>query len=296
MQLKGVCIKFPRIALVSVRISLIVINSICTRDWFAACSHFVNLYNVLFGANARDRLFKVPISPMVQVIYNCDDFVVVAKPISISVHCDDNIQGFTALLSAQLSVHLYVVHRLDKVTSGLMIFAKSAQAAAEFGVLFEKHKIQKYYLAISQTKPRKKQGTVKGDMKKSRRSAWMLQNSQKNPAITRFLSQYIDGLRLFLLKPETGKTHQLRVALKSLGSAIYGDQIYNSKGSELQGESDASPDRCYLHAWQLVFCFRGQNFTFRNDPDQGHLFTSDSIAMALEQWADPDQLSWSKRA
>lgn len=231
---------------------------------------------------------------MIQLIYNCDEFVVVAKPISISVHCDDKIKGFTANLIEQLGVDLYVVHRLDKVTSGLMIFAKSAKVAAEFGELFESHKINKFYLAISSAKPKKKQGTIKGDMKKSRRSAWILQSSHENPAITRFFSQYVDGFRLFLVKPETGKTHQIRVALKSLGSAVYGDPIYSTAID--QSQSETSADRCYLHAWQLIFKFRGEDYVFKCSPDQGSVFANQNIVAALSKWQQPELLHWSKSA
>lgn len=241
---------------------------------------------------------------MHQLLFNNDDFIVVNKPISISVHCDDNTAGFAAILSQRLGYKLFVVHRLDKVTSGLMIFAKTASAAATFGVLFESHQINKYYLAISDAKPRKKQGTIKGDMKKSRRSAWMLQSSQENPAITRFFSKALNGRRLFLVKPETGKTHQIRVALKSLGSAIVGDPVYsskkdNAKAEAVNAEQDVSglhSDRCYLHAWQLHFIFKGQPFSFRHDPEQGQLFAEDNVTAILNQWSAPQTLKWSKNS
>jgi tRNA pseudouridine32 synthase/23S rRNA pseudouridine746 synthase len=147
---------------------------------------------------------------------------------------------------------------------------------------------------VSLAKPKKKQGTIKGDMKKSRRSAWILQNSQENPAITRFFSQYVDGFRLFLLKPETGKTHQIRVALKSLGAAIYGDPIYKTAVDQSQSEMQAY--RCYLHAWQLIFSFRGEAYSFRCEPDQGSVFAKENIVAALSKWQQPELLHWSKSA
>ncbi|NQZ31748.1 MAG: TIGR01621 family pseudouridine synthase [Oceanospirillaceae bacterium] len=236
---------------------------------------------------------------MHQILFNHDDFIIVSKPVSLSVHCDDNLPGFTAQLSKELGTALFVVHRLDRVTSGLMIFAKSTKAAAAFGVLFETHKIGKYYLALSDSKPRKKQGTVQGDMKKSRRSAWMLQTSQVNPAITRFFSKAVSGRRIFLLKPETGKTHQIRVALKSLGSPIIGDPIYSSKTQHIGTVAKSEPsevvnERCYLHAWQLHFDFAGQTFSFRDDPQQGALFSDKNVASVLHEWSKPNILKWSK--
>ncbi|OUS22842.1 RNA pseudouridine synthase ['Osedax' symbiont bacterium Rs2_46_30_T18] len=233
---------------------------------------------------------------MFALLFENKDFIVVCKPISISVHCDDQVVGFAALVSKQLQVKLYVVHRLDKVTSGLMIFAKSSAVAAQFGALFEAHAIAKYYLALSDKKPRKKQGTVKGDMQKSRRSSWKLLKSVNNPAISRFISVSAGaGRRLFLLKPETGKTHQLRVALKSIGSAIIGDPIYGAATTDKSTVDDILvADRCYLHAWQLAFNFANKEYNFRSDPDQGVLFLSPELTALLEPWSDPGSIKWSQ--
>uniref|UniRef100_A0A7S2X8V4 Pseudouridine synthase RsuA/RluA-like domain-containing protein n=1 Tax=Lotharella oceanica TaxID=641309 RepID=A0A7S2X8V4_9EUKA len=82
-------------------------------------------------------------------------------------------------------------------------------------------------------------------MQRSRRSSWMLLRSKKNPAISKFITTSLNGQRLFVVKPETGKTHQIRVALKSVGSAILGDPIYSPS---LEA---AEMDRCYLHACAL---------------------------------------------
>ena len=120
-----------------------------------------------------------------------------------------------------LQCKLYSVHRLDKMTSGLLLLAKSPQIAAQLTALFTTHQIQKYYLAISDKKPKKKQGLIKGGMQKSRRGMWKLTKEKNNLAITQFFSYSLgNGKRLFVIKPHSGKTHQIRVALKSIGSAI----------------------------------------------------------------------------
>ncbi len=86
-------------------------------------------------------------------------------------------------------------------------------------------------------------------MKKSRRSTWILTNSTISPAITQFFSFSMgQGLRLFIVRPSTGKTHQIRVALKSLGSGIIGDPLYSS----------TQADRGYLHAYSLGFSYQGE--------------------------------------
>jgi tRNA pseudouridine32 synthase/23S rRNA pseudouridine746 synthase len=159
---------------------------------------------------------------------------------------------------------LWPVHRLDKATSGLVIFAKTAAAAAKFGELFSQHKIAKHYLAVALGKPKKKQGWIKGDMEKGRNGSWLLNRSQKNPAITYFTSTALEenqkqAKRLYLIQPKTGKTHQIRVALKSLGCPILGDKRY--KGAEAE--------RCYLHAFTLSFTWQDQLMNFQCQPEQG---------------------------
>lgn len=189
---------------------------------------------------------------MFEIIYQHSDFIIINKPYGLSVHKDDNAIGLTQQLAQQLNVaQVWLVHRLDKVTSGLLILALNEQAAAYLSGLFAQHQIHKTYLALSQHKPKKKQGLIIGDMQKARRGSWKLLKSKQNPAITRFFSFSCEpNLRLFILKPQTGKTHQLRVAMKSLGSAILGDSLY--------GEKSENIDRTYLHACELSFVYQGE--------------------------------------
>lgn len=71
------------------------------------------------------------------IIYQTDDFIIIYKPCGISVHKDQSEIGLTTLLAEQFGVpQVWLVHRLDKVTSGLLIFALNAESAAEFFRLF----------------------------------------------------------------------------------------------------------------------------------------------------------------
>ncbi|WP_018652793.1 TIGR01621 family pseudouridine synthase [Actinobacillus capsulatus] len=195
------------------------------------------------------------------ICFQHHDFVVIDKPVGVSVHKDEEAVGLTEKLAKQLQVkQVWLVHRLDKVTSGLLIFALNKQAAVCFYHLFEQHKIEKTYWALSDQKPKKKQGKISGDMQKSRNGAWKLCHSKQNPAVTQFSSHSVKPhLRHFILQPKTGKTHQLRVAMKSLGSPILGDQLY--AGTEA--------DRVYLHAYQLKFDYQGESFCIQSSPTSG---------------------------
>ncbi len=207
---------------------------------------------------------------MYEVIFTHRDFIAVNKPPGIDVHSSDNSPGLVVQLEAQLGQKLYLVHRLDKVTSGILLLATSSMAAATIAGLFQRREMHKYYLALSDAKPRKKQGLIAGDMQRSRNGTWKLCKSQDNPAITQFFSTQANALRAFLLKPASGKTHQLRVALKSLGSPILGDTAY--KGSPA--------DRTYLHAHGLDFGYEGEAVCIRCWPDLGEHFAAAGLLFA----------------
>jgi tRNA pseudouridine32 synthase/23S rRNA pseudouridine746 synthase len=212
---------------------------------------------------------KIPIT----IIHNHTDWIIINKPTGVSMQHEQG--DISALSLQQLALteikkidpnilRLWPVHRLDKATSGLVIFAKSAAAAATFGQLFSQHKVKKHYLAIALGKPKKKQGWVKGDMEKGRNGSWLLTRNHLNPASTYFESNALEtnqkiAKRLYLIQPKTGKTHQIRVALKSLGCAILGDERY--KGAEA--------DRCYLHAFALSFHWQDAVKSFQCEPLQG---------------------------
>jgi tRNA pseudouridine32 synthase/23S rRNA pseudouridine746 synthase len=211
---------------------------------------------------------------MTTIIHSHNDWIIVNKLAGISMQQEQGNSSSCSLLQQALTeaqkfdpsiTRLWPVHRLDKATSGLVIFAKSAKAAAQFGELFAHQKIEKHYLAIALGKPKKKQGWVKGDMEKGRNGSWLLKRSQQKPAITYFTSCALEteskqAKRLYLVAPKTGKTHQIRVALKSLGCAILGDVRYKGLAA----------DRCYLHAFSLSFIWQNKLIEFQCLPEQGN--------------------------
>jgi len=216
-----------------------------------------------------------------EILFANDDFIVVEKPCGLSFHSEEG-PGLAVLAAERAGCDLFPVHRLDKMTSGLVLFAKSAEAARRFDALFSGRRVEKYYLAVSLRKPKKKQGWVKGDMLPARRGSWKLAATRNNPAITRFVSAASrPGERAFLVKPYTGKTHQIRVALKSLGSPIAGDGRYAN------AEEAKREERGYLHAYMLRFEYDGTPFVFRSLPSEGERFCNDAFAALLRGWESP---------
>jgi tRNA pseudouridine32 synthase/23S rRNA pseudouridine746 synthase len=232
----------------------------------------------------------------IKLVFEHADFYVVDKPDGIGFHDEDidsvKHTGFFNLCAAHFSETLFPVHRLDKLTSGLLILARNKNAATWFQQAFESKQIQKYYLALSDSKPKKKQGSIIGDMTKARLSQWKLLKTKENPAITRFFnwgltSSSVTGLRLFLVKPETGKTHQIRVALKSLGSAILGDELYGAK-NEVK-----SCDRGYLHALMLDFQYNDEKIKLISFPNTGSIFVENKQKI-VDLVAQPELHNWPK--
>lgn len=169
----------------------------------------------------------------------------------VAKHAEDagtaTLAGMVELVKAEFAGDSYALHRLDKVTSGIQLFARDKATNQALSAAFRERTMSKYYLALSHKRPQKKQGWVKGDMAKARGGSYKLLRSMANPAVTQFAACSVSfqgrPCWLFLLKPHTGQTHQLRVALKSLGAPILGDKRYGGEQAE----------RCYLHAWRLEF-------------------------------------------
>lgn len=225
------------------------------------------------------------------VVFECDDFVLIDKSFGVDFHDSEDGPGLFNQVKQTLNCpELYPVHRLDKVTSGLVVMAKTADSNREFCRLFAEREMEKYYLAIAAGKPTKKQGLVCGDMERGRRSTWKLLKSKQNPALTQFFSYALQpGIRLYLLKPRTGKTHQLRVALKSLAVPILGDKLYSGADSYTTCGVSERSERVYLHAYALRFALKGQAYEFVCLPRQGDLYgCAENLLAGLEApWALP---------
>lgn len=223
------------------------------------------------------------------VLYNNQHFAVVVKPAGMNFHSEDGEPGFVVQATEILrredkAVQVYPVHRLDQMTSGLVLLALNHETAQAFQILFEQREVEKYYLAISTEKPKKKQGWIKGDMQPARRGSWKLTASKEAPAITRFMSVSIGAnQRLFLIKPFTGKTHQIRVALKSIGAPIAGDIRYEKL------EKARLESRGYLHAFALKFNLFGENYRFSCPPTSGERFLTDASLEQIRLWQQPWQ-------
>ena len=214
-----------------------------------------------------------------QILFENQELIAIDKPAGLNFHSEDNVPGVAAQLQQAIPSDIYPVHRLDKMTSGVLLFAKSQNATQLLGKQFSERLVEKRYLALSTKKPKKKQGKIVGDMIKARNGSWKLSQTNDNPATTHFVSRsLIPGIRFFWITPTTGKTHQIRVALKSLGSPILGDSRYSG--------DDA--DRGYLHAYQLKFQWQNETINIISPPNSGNYFLQPECTKLIADFCDID--------
>ncbi|MBX7057489.1 MAG: hypothetical protein K1X75_05440 [Leptospirales bacterium] len=225
------------------------------------------------------------------MLASADDYLIVHKPAGLSFHSEENRPGVLQVVRAmeeagQLprGARLFPVHRLDRVTSGILVFARGRKNANLLGNEFRHGRVEKIYAALSDRKPHKKQGQIIGDMAQGRNGQWILLRSHRNPAITRFISVPVPGrrpgLRLYVVKPKTGRTHQIRAALKSIAAPILGDPQY--------GRFDLArcEDRTYLHASAIRFQLNGAVVSCYSAPADGAEFASREFQQCLAQLGD----------
>lgn len=225
----------------------------------------------------------------IPVLVEHADFIIVNKPAGSHMHSQHGQQSLVQQLSAQLDEQLWPVHRLDAGTSGLLILARSGHAAANFGKLFEQHQLEKFYVAVAAGKPKKKQGWVRGDMAKARNGNWKLSKAMNNPACTQFFSYALPatpGYRWYLLRPLTGRTHQLRVALKSISAPILGDTRYGAAATNEQTE------RLHLHAYALRFQYQNELIELVQPPTATGYFAQVASVLEQPEFNKPWQLLW----
>lgn len=148
-------------------------------------------------------------------------------------------------------LHIGMSQRLDRDTSGLIVFSIHPQSHKGLSSQFTNRTIVKKYLALVENCPRPPQGTIRSYLAKQRRSNRMKSVEQGGKeAITHFkVLQTNSEFSLVAITLETGRTHQIRVHFSEAGYPLLGDLKYNGK----QNEGDKHFTRHCLHSWQLEF-------------------------------------------
>ncbi len=198
-------------------------------------------------------------------VYEDDDIIVVDKPPGMVVHPAPGHFGGT-LVNALLHhcpsmkgiggvARPGIVHRLDQDTSGLMVVAKSEPAMAALARAFASHdSVRKTYIAVCHGRPRLDSGRIEnliGRHPVDRKRMAIVEKNGKRAVTDWRLVAAGGGLCAVECVIETGRTHQIRVHMASLGIPVIGDAVYG-KGA-LDRRTSPVPRRQMLHAWKLSF-------------------------------------------
>ncbi len=192
-----------------------------------------------------------------RIIYRDQLIIVLNKPIDIPVHAGSkggpSLEDYFDALRFDYKETPHLAHRLDRDTSGCLVLGRNHRALRKMGKLFEAGRIQKTYWAIIDGKMPAKYGLIDTPLKKIKLpKGWSMQPGKKGDpdaqeALTDYkvLADLPDNKTLVELYPRTGRTHQLRVHLQSLGTPIMGDWLYG--GGDKRPDTGTFPT-LHLHA------------------------------------------------
>lgn len=191
------------------------------------------------------------------ILHEDDEIIVLNKPAGLAVqggsHTTRHIDGMLEALQGRKSERPRLVHRLDKDTSGVLVLARTRSAAARLGKLFQGKGAGKLYWALVKGMPRPAEGIIDMPLTKlgsagSEKVHAVLEDGKH--AVTEYAVVEHAGSKaaFVMMKPLTGRTHQLRVHMSAIGHPIIGDGKYGGREAFLGG----LPERLHLHAYSIT--------------------------------------------
>jgi RluA family pseudouridine synthase len=203
----------------------------------------------------------------IPILYQDDRLLAVNKPAGLATvpggwEKDAPASCLLTALEADFG-KLWIVHRLDKVTSGVVVFARAAAPHRTLSLLFESRAVTKTYRAIVCGVPPWKEHTARHPLRVNvgHGHRTVVDHKRGKPAETTFrVLQRFSGHALLTAMPATGRTHQIRAHLAALGFPILADTLY---GAPDVGQDSILPlRRPALHAASLEFAFEGKTLSF----------------------------------
>jgi 23S rRNA pseudouridine1911/1915/1917 synthase len=195
--------------------------------------------------------------PHLEIVYENKDYIVVNKMAGLISErspyedCTVESQVFDHISKKKSKPYVGVIHRLDRVTSGVLMFAKKKSVLVEFNDLFSSRKVQKTYLAMVESRPAKNKGTLMNHLVKNNleKRADIVPSKSKDSLECSLTYEIIgknDFGYLLEIQPKTGRFHQIRAQLSHVGLPIIGDTKYGSV-------TEYGPLSICLHAWKLTY-------------------------------------------
>jgi len=212
------------------------------------------------------------------IIFENDQFVVINKPSGL-LSVPDRIGKEISLkmLLKEKYGEIFTVHRLDRDTSGLIVFAKDETTHKQLSQLFEGREVEKFYQGLVYGSLMTEKGTIDAPiMEHPNKLGLMIIDQKGKKSLTDY--EVLENFKLFSwlqFQIHTGRTHQIRVHMKHLGNAIVCDEVYGDskpillssikrrfKLSKKEEEERPILSRLALHSYQLKFTLNDQPFAF----------------------------------
>jgi len=200
--------------------------------------------------DASPKPAVIPVPGAITIVYEDEDLLILDKEAPLPVHpslghSHHTLANFVMAYYQSIGLHadFHPVNRLDRGTSGLMVVAKHAYAHESLSKTLHSREFERQYLAICEGVPSPREGSLDGPIGRVP-GAFLLREVRPDgaAALTHFRTLQANGERsLVTLRLDTGRTHQIRVHLSSIGCPIVGDFLYGK-------EDPAIPDRFALHA------------------------------------------------
>ena len=200
-----------------------------------------------------------------QILHEDGHILIVNKPADLSVlpeGWDKSAPYLEKMLEEQFE-KVWVVHRIDKVTSGIIVFGMTAEAHRSLNIQFEKHEVEKKYHALINGAPKWNEKVTKFPLRVNvgHKHRTMVDDRRGVRSETRFrLLERWQASALVEASPMTGRTHQIRVHAYALGHPLMGDVLYSAPETNVIA-------RPALHAYSLTFSHpgTGKRMTFQAD-------------------------------
>lgn len=233
----------------------------------------IEIYNIsMFKVSERPKILKYKPSRQEVDIYddyileNNNNFVVINKPRGIAVQA--GTKSFKNIIDVLKdskyfeNTKPYIVHRLDKETSGVLIVAKTREYAQLFTSLFRIRKIHKTYIALTHGRISKEIKTLKDDLVSYDNGKKIIQKAISHLRILKTSSDYT----YVELNPITGRKHQLRKQLYNIGNPIIGDDKYfiNRRADKIKMKNK----NLLLHAYKIKFMINNVQYNFKAEYDE----------------------------
>lgn len=252
-----------------IRLNKVKINKKKTKSSYRIkTGDIVDVYDISkFKISDRPKIFKYKPSRKEVDIYddyiieNNENFVVINKPAGIAVQ--SGTKSFRNIIDILKDTKYfenykpYIVHRLDKETSGVLIIAKTREYAQLFTSLFRIRKMHKTYIAITYGRILKSSTTLKDDLVLYENKKKIIQKAVSHLKVLKSSTHY----SYVELNPITGRKHQLRKQLFNIGSPIIGDDKYfiNRRADKIKLKSKS----LMLHAYKIKFMINNIQYNFK---------------------------------